>query len=598
MLTDFNNKINPDFLKWETAISEVEKLCDARIAFYEESQKFDMEATFSEFESHLKSLSESFARGLTPKNGDRDIQDIQHDNDFYSTKISQYQHVKNLIAEKLGYQDMVDNLYFHLFMAYEEEKAHESIFDSIRLDLTKKAINTRLESHFFVTLVSILEPLISAAQIDFIKDYSFKFTPKVVKTGAKKRVMIIRTTDTNMKRKHLLVNKINALSRRIIKLDSEWPKEEDFLIKYRENANSIVDLWNKLNFLMLDMHSKHAAYDNVERDELSENLRYRELHCAYFKLLDAAEEFEECYVRLAVPDKNTDDFLVLPQPKKPKQSTSKKTKHKQKPKKKKQKNKQPTKDKGTIILPAVEVKATALIAVDDKIAEKTIEVAPLPPQKKEDAVDAFALKTRTWIDEVARRKKEKQDMADRKLQEEREHLDAQRKEKQYYLAHKEEIDYQNARQLLEKLNPRNLVLIEHMFEKPTPHCEIRYHDIEELFGQESGKLPGAITSVSGSHRKIVIQNTIGFFDELSISDNADTDTPPILPMYQGFQQKQENHEVVGGTFKAHGRGQGGSKLPSIAIKLVCSTLERAGITAANIERYRKENTGSSKRLSL
>ncbi len=590
MQTDFNNKVNPDFLKWETAISEVEKLCDARIAFYEESQKFNMEATASEFESYLKSLSKSFTQGPTSIDRNKDVQ--QSDNDFFSTKISEYQHVRNLIAEKLGYQDMVDNLYFYLLMTYEEEKANESTFDSIKSDLKKKAINTRLESHFFRILVNILEPLISAAQIDFIKECSFKFTPKIVKMGTKKHVAMIKTTDINVKKEQLLSSKVNALSKRITKLDDEWLKEEDFLMKYRENANFIKDLEDKLESLLLNLDSKCAAY-NTESDESFQNLRYRELHGAYFKSLDAIEELEKCCVRLAVPDKNTDDFLVLPQPKKPKQNTSKKskTKRKQKPKKKKQQNKQH----------AAEVKSTALIAVDDKIAEKTIEVAPLPVQKKEDAVDTFALKTQAWIDEVARRRKEKQDVANKKLQEEREYLDVRRKEKQDYLAHKEEIDYQNARQLLEKLNPSNLAFIEYMFEKPTPHCEIRYHDIEELFGQEPGKLPGVITSVSGSHRKIVIQNTIGFFDELNIPDvpdNVDTDTPPILPMYQDFQQKQESHKVVGGTFKAHRKGQGGSKLPSIAIRQVCSTLERAGITVANIERYKKENTESSKRLSL
>ncbi len=160
------------------------------------------------------------------------------------------------------------------------------------------------------------------------------------------------------------------------------------------------------------------------------------------------------------------------------------------------------------------------------------------------------------------------------------------------------MDYRNAYQLLEKLNPRNLELVESMFQKPTPHCKIRYSDIEGLFGQEPGRFPGTITSVSGSHRKIVIQNTIGFFDEINIADNGDTGNPSLLPMYQDFQQKEDSLEIVGGTFKAHKSGQGGSTLPSIAIKLVCSTLERAGITAENIAQYKKEKAEKSKRLSL
>ena len=136
-----------------------------------------------------------------------------------------------------------------------------------------------------------------------------------------------------------------------------------------------------------------------------------------------------------------------------------------------------------------------------------------------------------------------------------------------FLAKKDGAERETAFQLLSALNPNNFAVIQLVFKKPTPHNEIRYSEIKSLFGsQVEGKIPGSISSVSGSHRKICIQNVVGFFDKTHLD------------------KEKEVREIVGGTFQAHKKEQGG-KLPRIAIELICSTLERAGITAKNLELF-------------
>lgn len=138
------------------------------------------------------------------------------------------------------------------------------------------------------------------------------------------------------------------------------------------------------------------------------------------------------------------------------------------------------------------------------------------------------------------------------------------------MRNKKEHEYKNACELLSVLNSNNRALIQRMFATPTPDFKIRYQEIESLFGKDAaGKLPGVITSVGGSHRKIHIQSTVGFFDKFYVSE-------------------AKGAEVVGGIFRGHKSGQGNSMLPSVAIKMVCSTLEKVGLTAENIERYEKE----------
>lgn len=118
--------------------------------------------------------------------------------------------------------------------------------------------------------------------------------------------------------------------------------------------------------------------------------------------------------------------------------------------------------------------------------------------------------------------------------------------------------------LLCNLNHSNLALVQLILSTPTPHLQISYAELENLFGYDKGKLNGSIASMNGgSHRKIVIHNIIGFFDTPLEKADACTNTALI---------------ATGGTFKAH-NPRHNNKLPSIAINMLAETLKRAGIDA-------------------
>lgn len=118
--------------------------------------------------------------------------------------------------------------------------------------------------------------------------------------------------------------------------------------------------------------------------------------------------------------------------------------------------------------------------------------------------------------------------------------------------------------LLCNLNHSNLALVQLILSTPTPHLQISYAELENLFGYDKGKLNGSIASMhGGSHRKIVIHNIIGFFDTPLEKADPCTNTALI---------------ATGGTFKAH-NPRHNNKLPSVAIKMLAETLKRAGIDA-------------------
>ncbi len=131
--------------------------------------------------------------------------------------------------------------------------------------------------------------------------------------------------------------------------------------------------------------------------------------------------------------------------------------------------------------------------------------------------------------------------------------------------------------LLSNVNSNNLTLLQFIFSKPTPHLKISYSEVENLFGYDTGKLNGCISSVhGGSHRKIIISNVVGFFDSSSPS---------------------ENNKTTGGTFKSHHPGHN-HKLPSIAITMLVVTLERAGIDANSLNLFRAAKQRAAKQEVL
>lgn len=120
--------------------------------------------------------------------------------------------------------------------------------------------------------------------------------------------------------------------------------------------------------------------------------------------------------------------------------------------------------------------------------------------------------------------------------------------------------------LLQRLNSRNLNLLQALFARPVL-LNIRFDDIRNLVGSESGKLPGRIQQSSGSHRKLEIADTFGFFDEVNVS------------LVEG-----EATKAVGPLFEAHGRAHSG-KLPAVAVRMVCKTLERVGISREVLDAF-------------
>lgn len=118
--------------------------------------------------------------------------------------------------------------------------------------------------------------------------------------------------------------------------------------------------------------------------------------------------------------------------------------------------------------------------------------------------------------------------------------------------------------LLKNLSHRNFQLLVDLFTRPCL-TNIRYSEIKTLVGRASGQLPGSIENISGSHRKLTIYQTDGYFDK--IATDAELDTAVIA----------KTKEITGPLFEAHGKSHR-SKLPPIVIRMICSTLERAGIT--------------------
>jgi len=242
-------------------------------------------------------------------------------------------------------------------------------------------------------------------------------------------------------------------------------------------------------------------------------------------------------------------------------------------------------DKNRLVTDLAENKAEkpalGVAEIRQQTAEKIEEsVRPVATEEKQD--DSFSLKIQAYKAKVERERSEKKCLKQAAKQEELRLLEKQKASEVSLLARKEERDRENAFQLLSGLNAHNFTLIKLILSKPTPHHAIRYSEIEGLFGTGTdGKLPGSITSVSGSHRKISIQQVVGFFDEYESVPEEKSKTQPA--------------EIVGGTFQAHKKGHS-AKLPSIAIEMICSPLERSGITAKNIDLFIEEKERKDLRL--
>lgn len=118
--------------------------------------------------------------------------------------------------------------------------------------------------------------------------------------------------------------------------------------------------------------------------------------------------------------------------------------------------------------------------------------------------------------------------------------------------------------LLKGVNSTNLALINQILNPQTKGNTVSYSALETLIGFGEGKLKGELTDSNGSHKRLTLHNTIGFFDSF--------DTTIVKP--HGAQHQK--------------------RLSSLAIKMIRSTLIRAGINIKNLtdfltisEQYKK-----------
>jgi hypothetical protein len=372
------------------------------------------------------------------------------------------------------------------------------------------------EIHFFKSCMVSLESIISDVERRFVDECNFSrgFNP------ANNRIDFL----ADMK-----PNSIVQKSEKLI---------NDFFVLYEQCKEEFGEKWHLEEMVDIDKFDKNRrlffsikAYLKTPKEMGSVWLAYRELDEAYVYLQEEQKIFDE-YVESLRQDKNRlvadlksneaeQPGLVL-------EKTSKQT--------------------------------------EKKVAEPIRTVA-----KEEKPDDAFSLKIQEYKAKIERERAEKKRLKQTAKQEELRLLEKQKASEAALLARKEERERENAFQLLSGLNTHNFNLIKLILSKPTPHHAIRYAEIEGLFGTGlDGKLPGSITSVSGSHRKISIQQVVGFFDEYESVPEEKSKSSPA--------------EIVGGTFQAHKKGHS-AKLPSIAIEMICSPLERSGITTKNIDLF-------------
>jgi hypothetical protein len=548
-----------DWQKWEKALSEIHKILEARISYNKELQAFFGTASPEEVTAFLKDCVHDVSLRLVNHKKIM-TEDVGKQIEFYES-------IKKIISERPHNQEMIDELHFLLNYEHEKTKA----FQKTESFLTEKGAEVLQEGAFFAEGLSYVKSLISAVELD----YTSSFKPHWFTEKGKVKYAIVENPDQPTP----LPVKYEILNRKILAL---------YEAQKQIHASGKDVLKGSLKFLkkQLDALDKMISkYANVNvKNQQSFWRQYRDMYQDY---CDALETFEETsdYIKQFSENTNTD-------PKKEETAEALRAAEKKKlknRKKREQQKKSKSLKKKTVVedensLHLGSLKSDFLVSVEPP-EHKMLPFEQAPEETKNEA-ELFKLKTIAWKEEVEKRKLEKKRVVDDKHTVEHLRFETQKKRTEDLLATKKEDEYKNACELLANLNSKNRALIEQMFDVQTPHCKIRYQEIESLFGEATdGKLPGTITSVSGSHRKICIQqNTIGFFDEFYVAE-ANTEQQATQESAASVENKAKNEEeVAGGMFKAHKSGQGCGKLPRAAIKMVCATLERVGITADNIAR--------------
>ncbi len=475
---------------------------------------------------------------------------IAHDAKFYEKIITS-------IMQEAHTQTLIDNLHYILSQDFAREK-HQNSQTQKQLDLSKKKTNRSIakqgyrglkESDFLPEFISILDPVISQTQYDFGREIEFRFHSDYINN---QHINMLATKDGGFIR----LTKCIRIIQTIVSTS-----KDGFNFNAEDNAN-IADLVNKINPCAARVMEIHGGLQN---DTVSFSLElYREVHNLYTQLKilkNDHKRYTEKVVEKILKEKN---ISIAP----------------------------------SSLLTPIATTAEQASATNENLAETVIseglaeavtniQQAFIPENKD---FEELCQATEEQEDEkVINALKLLKENVKQKIAEYKWEVELKRQAKKSLKFPKkvnnisDEIAAEDLRlnkqkiafKLLYNLNNANIFLLQAILAKPTPHNQIRYVEIETLFGYEEGKLQGSISSVAGgSHRKVIIQGVLGFFDADEAIDSKKETAASAGP----------SSSTTGGLFKAHKPGHSG-KLPSIAIKMLCETLERAGIDAGSFNLF-------------
>lgn len=466
-----------------------------------------------------------------------------------------YQSILDKINANFRDQNLADQLHYmilkrhQIYSPIERAGKNHHHLGSVEW---RKARNF-LESNFLASSVSELESsnIISKSEISFFRD--FKFSGELDKKDGLIQE-ILESTSINPEKNpfYSIVKTIQQITRLIDKLDI---KEQDDIVNAAGNSN-VNTLLNRAIF-----------FNKIRNDLLSKDLSVHEkllksLWDLYRLAYNQSIEAEDILAKIT-GFLGTLNEPVLKEAEEEKLE-KRKDKHVHKPQ---------TPQKKSV---GGEASSSASSGIVNTNKESTGEIplasAPIVLVQDSDKM-ARLRQLQAFKDKVSQERDEKERVKKREREIQDLAIKRNAASKEDLLSKKGEIAKKSAFMLLGNLNSNNFTLVEKIFNKPTPHREIPYRDIELLFGNGDGNIPGKISSEGGgSHRKITI-----FFSLPHEAHEKISETKGI-----GFF---DDVFATGGTFMPHGSAHSNGNLPSIEIKRIRGTLERVGVTRENLDLF-------------
>lgn len=580
MLTQFKDQApSPLALAeiFEKTINRVKQIIDARLSYNEGLKEFLNTASAHETKAFFEQCCDVNFTAHFEVNKRKSVNVEKYLNAMkvkmvkvIEAQIADYQIVKKITDKKPHNQQIIDELHFQIFKQYKKGEAIENT-----TSLTEQGKAIAEENKFWHEALQDVECLMSGTEKEFIDTHEFKFELSKTKDAKDAVRFSILPQTTNPR---YLTNRYRVLL-------SENAQKQAEILGDSENANFARRLFSTI---LEDIENSLQEYiDSANAEPKNCWNFYRTAYKKYCEIVSGLDEFKGGINENTIQQYRTEYDK--------KEIRNHKRYERKKQRRKALKNLNETNIVGEEAPAGLTLPEIAPLTLSNDGSTQRRQVDQNGPE--EDAavqqfIEKSQLKTQEWKENVAQKQLQKQQALDAKNKKERLLFEEEKKRIEELSASKAEDEYKNARELLTHLNQGNYALIEQMLGGETPHCKIRYQEIESLFGASTdGKLPGKITSISGSHRKISIKNkatdAFGFFDEFYVDENI-TESVNKPQAVDEVERKTKSDIVVGGMFKAHKDSQGGSKLSRVAIKMVCATLERVGITAANIARFKQE----------